>query len=124
MKPEFTFFVKDKDQIVGFLIAMPSLSEGMKKANGKLLPFGWYYIMQAMKHPKVIDTLLTGVLPEYDSKGVAVLLFDALHKAMLSRGIKDIETTGVFEDNHNVIANWKNYKHRQHKRRRTWVKNI
>jgi len=124
LDPKFTFFVRDKDQIVGFLIAMPSLSEGVKKANGKLFPFGWYHIMQAMKHPKVIDTLLTGVIPEYDSKGVAVMLFDALHQAMIANGIEDIETTGVFEDNHNVIANWKNYEHRQHKRRRTWIKKI
>ncbi len=124
LNPKYTFFVKDKDKIVGFLITMPSLSEGMKKANGKLFPFGWYYIMQSLKHPTCIDTLLTGVIPEYDSKGVAVMLFDALHKAMLANNIKDIETTGVFEDNHNVIANWKNYEHIQHKRRRTWVKDL
>jgi len=124
LDPKFTFFVKDKDKIVGFLIAIPSLSEGMKKANGKLLPFGWYHIMQAFKHPKCIDTLLTGVIPEYDSKGVAVMLFDALHKTMQANNVNDIETTGVFEDNHNVITNWKNYEHVQHKRRRTWIKEI
>jgi len=124
LDPKYTFFVKDKEKIVGFLIAIPSLSEGIKKANGRLFPLGWYHIMQAYKHPKVIDTLLTGVVPEYDSKGVAVLLFDALHQAMLSNNIKDIETTGVFEDNHSVISNWKNYEHIQHKRRRTWIKDL
>jgi len=124
LDPKFTFFVKDQDKIVGFLIAIPSLSEGIKKANGKLFPFGWYYLMQAYKHPNCIDTLLTGVIPDYESKGVAVLLFDALHKAMIAHDINDIETTGVFEDNHHVISNWKNYNHRQHKRRRTWVKDI
>jgi len=124
LDPKYTFFVKDKDQIVGFLIAIPSLSEGMKKANGKLWPFGWYHIMQSFKHPKNIDTLLTGVIPEYDSKGVAVLLFDALHKEMKANQVEDIETTGVFEDNHSVISNWKNYDHIQHKRRRTWIKNL
>ncbi len=124
LDPNFTFFVKDGDKIVGFLIAIPSLSEGMKKANGKLFPFGWYHIMQSFKHPKCVDTLLTGVIPEYDAKGVAVLLFDALHKAMLSNHIIDIETTGVFEDNHSVISNWKNYEHIQHKRRRTWIKDL
>lgn len=124
LDPQWTFFVKDGDKIVGFLIAMPSLSEGVKKANGKLWPFGWYHILQSFKHPKGIDTLLTGVIPEYDSKGVAVMLFDALHKRMLEKNIKDIETTGVFEDNHNVISNWKNYEHRQHKRRRTWIKDL
>jgi len=124
LDPKYTFFVKDKDKIVGFLITMPSLSEGMKKANGKLFPFGWYHILQSLKNPKVIDTLLTGVIPEYDSKGVAVLLFDALHKTMVNNNIEDIETTGVFEDNHNVISNWKNYEHVQHKRRRSWIKDI
>ncbi len=124
LNPKYTFFVKDKDKIVGFLITIPSLSEGMKKANGKLLPFGWYHIMKSMKNPTCINTLLTGVIPEYDSKGVAVMLFDALHKTMLANNIKDIETTGVFEDNHNVISNWKNYDHIQHKRRRSWVKDI
>ncbi len=122
--PKYTFFVKDKDKFIGFLIATPSLSKGIKKADGKLLPLGWSYIMHDFKYPVCIDTLLTGVIPEYDSKGVAVLLFDALHKTMSANNVKDIETTGVFEDNHNVIANWKNYEYVQHKRRRTWVKNI
>ena len=124
LDPKFTFFVKDGDKIVGFLIAIPSLSKAMIKARGKLFPFGWYYIMQSFKHPKCVDTLLTGVLPDYATKGVAAMLFNALHQTMIKNNIVDIETTGVFEDNHHVISNWKNYDHVQHKRRRTWNKNI
>jgi hypothetical protein len=124
LDPKFTFFVKDGDEIVGFLIAIPSLSEGMIKAKGKLFPFGWYHIMQSFKHPTCVDTLLTGVVPEYASKGVAAVLFNGLHQTMLKNNVGDIETTGVFEDNHHVISNWKNYDHVQHKRRRTWIKNI
>jgi len=124
LDPKFTFFIKDADQFVGFLIALPSLSEGMKKANGKLFPFGWYHIMQSLKHPSCVDTLLTGALPEYEAKGVAVLLFNALHQRMKETGVEDIETTGVFEDNHHVITNWKNYDHVQHKRRRTWIMDL
>jgi len=124
LDPKYTFFVKDGSKIVGFLISIPSLSEGMKKANGKIFPFGWYYILKSLKHPKVIDTLLIGSLSEYDSKGIAVLLFDALHQVMLEKNIKYIETTGVFEDNYNVISNWKNYERTQHKRRRTWIKDL
>ncbi len=124
LDPKYTFFVKDKDKIVGFLITIPSLSKAMQKANGKLFPFGWYYLLQAFKKPDGIDTLLTGVIPEYDSKGVAVLLFNALHQFMKKNNIFDIETTGVFEDNHNVISNWKNYEHVQHKRRRSWIKDL
>ncbi len=124
LDPKYTFFVKDGDKIVGFLITIPNLSLAMKKANGKIFPFGWYHLMKAFKKPSGVDTLLTGVIPEYDSKGVAVLLFDALHRFMKNNNIEDIETTGVFEDNHNVISNWKNYEHRQHKRRRSWIKEL
>ncbi len=124
LAPRYTFFVKDKDKIVGFLVAIPSVSEALIKANGKLFPLGWYHLLQAFKHPKGIDTLLTGVIPEYDAKGVPAMLFDGLHQQMLRDGVEDIETTGVFEDNHHVISNWKNYEHVQHKRRRTWIMDI
>jgi limonene-1,2-epoxide hydrolase len=43
---------------------------------------------------------------------------------MLKSGIEIMETTGIFEDNHNVIANWKNYENIQHKRRRCYVKDL
>ena len=57
-------------------------------------------------------------------KEVASMLFDGLHQQMLKDGVEDIETSGVFEDNHHVISNWKNYEHTQHKRRRTWIMDI
>ncbi len=122
--PEYTFFVKDKEQIVGFLITIPTLSKALQKANGSLWPFGWYYLWRAFKNPKGVDTLISGVVPEYEPKGVAVLLFDALHQFMKKKGIEDIETTGVFEDNYQVLNNWQNYDHVQHKRRRSWVINL
>jgi limonene-1,2-epoxide hydrolase len=43
---------------------------------------------------------------------------------MMKAGITTLETTGVFETNSNVITNWKNYEHIQHKRRRCYVKKI
>ena len=121
---KYVKFVTKDDKLIGFFIGMPSLSEAMQKAKGKLLPFGIFPIMRAMKNPANIDMLLTGVLPEYQSSGVAVVLIAELQKSMLANGIDILETTGVFETNANVIANWKNYEHIQHKRRRCWVKEI
>ena len=114
--------VKDGDVPVGFMVAVPSLSEAMQKTNGKLFPFGFYHLMKAMKHPHVLDLFLGGVKPEYNKKGVAVILFAEIQKQMMKDGIQVIETTGNIETNHNVIANWKNFDHIQHKRRRCYVK--
>ncbi|MCF8368519.1 MAG: hypothetical protein K9G76_05710 [Bacteroidales bacterium] len=124
LNPKFARIIKKDDEIIAFLVALPSLSKAMQKANGKLFPLGFYHIMKALKKPEVVDLLLTGVLPEYQSAGAAVILFAEVQQEMLAHGINQMETTGIFETNHNVISNWKNYEHIQHKRRRCFIKSL
>lgn len=125
LNPEFVKLVFDKEEnLIAFIIGLPSLSEGLQKANGSLFPFGWYHLNKALKKPKVIDLMLTGILPKYQAKGVTAVLFYELHKVMEKYGVTEMETTGIFEDNQKVIQNWKNYEHIQHKRKRCWVKSL
>ncbi len=124
INPKYVRMVKKEDDVVGFVVAVPSLSEAMQKANGKLFPFGFVHILRAMKKPEVLDFFLTGVKPEYDKAGVAVILFAEIQEEMAKAGIDQMETTGIIETNHNVISNWKNYEHIQHKRRRCFVKDV
>ncbi len=124
INPKYVYFVKKDSKILGFMITVPSCSEAMQKANGKLFPFGFYHIMQAMKHPKVIDFFLSAVIPEYEHQGVAVMLYAAVQNQMQKDGIDTIETTGIFETNQHAISNWKNFEHIQHKRRRCFIKKL
>jgi hypothetical protein len=124
LNPRFVKVILKDGQLIAFIVGVPSLSQAMKKANGKLFPFGFYHILRAMKRPEVIDLYLTGVKHEYQSAGAAVVLFAEIQKEMLKQGINQMETTGIFETNHNVISNWKNYDHIQHKRRRCFVKSL
>jgi GNAT superfamily N-acetyltransferase len=124
LDPYFITLVKKEDELIGFFIGLPNLSEAMQKASGSLFPFGFIHVLRALKKPKVIDMMLTGVLPEHQSSGVAVILVGELQRRMLERGIDQLETTGVFETNQNVISNWKNYDHNQYKRRRCYVKEL
>ncbi len=124
LSPKFIRIIKKNNEPVAFIIGVPSLSEAMQKAGGKIFPFGIFHILKAIKKPKVIDLLLTGVLPEYHSAGAAVILFSEIQEEMLRQGINQMETTGIFETNHNVISNWKNFDHIQHKRRRCFTKKL
>jgi len=125
LNPEFVKLVFDKEEnLIAFIIGLPSLSEGLQKAKGSLFPFGWYHLNKALKKPKVIDLMLTGILPKYQAKGVTAVLFYELHEVMEKYGVTEMETTGIFEDNQKVIQNWKNYEHIQHKRKRCWVKKL
>ena len=124
LNPRFVKVVLKDDKLAAFIVGVPSLSVAMQKAKGKLIPTGFYHILQAMKKPEIIDLYLTGVAPEYQSAGVAVMLFAEIQKEMQSLGIDQMETTGIFEENHSAISNWKNYNHIQHKRRRCFVKKL
>jgi len=122
LNPEFVKMVKWKGEMIGFIIGLPSLSEAMQKANGSLFPFGFYHLLQARKGKEVMDQMLTGVKKEAQSTGAGVILMAEIQKVMLAKGMKYIETTGIFETNSNAISNWKNYEHIQHKRKRCYRK--
>ena len=125
LNPEFVKLIFDEDEnLIAFIIGLPSLSKGLQKANGSLFPFGWYHLKKALKSPKVIDLMLTGILPKYQAKGVTAVLFYELHEVMEKYGVTEMETTGIFETNQKVIQNWKNYENIQHKRKRCWKKTL
>ena len=57
---------------------MPSFSKALKKANGSLFPFGWYYLMKAQKKNDTAAFYLIGVDPEYQGKGVTAIIFEEM----------------------------------------------
>ncbi len=125
--PKWTFFGRDTkhdSRMVGMMLTLPSLGDAFRKARGRLFPFGWYHLLRALRRPKEIDIAIIAVMPEYFAKGVAAVIFDRFHQVMLENGIRVFETGPVFEDNHNVLSNWKNYEHEQHKRKRVYGKDI
>ncbi len=124
--PQWAFFAREPEQnrIVAFLLTMPALGDALRKAKGKLFPFGFYHIMKALKNPKEIDVAIIGARPEYDNKGAAVIVFEKFHAQMLQKDIDVFETGGVFETNKPVLANWKNYDAIQHKRKRVYGKSL
>ncbi len=123
INPDFVLVVEDKEKNpVGFIITMPSLSGAMQKAGGSLLPFGWWHIKKALKHPEVVDILLTAVHPKLQAQGVPAILITEMQQIMLKSGAKYAETTGIIETNQKAIQVWKNYEHIQHKRKRCYIK--
>ncbi len=123
--PRFTkILVDEKEQLVGFGITMPSLSEAFYKSKGRILPFGWYHILKALRHPKVLDMYLVAVRPEYQARGVVAILMNAIQQSAIEAGIEYAETNLELETNVEVQGIWKDYPKRQHKRRRAYIKDL
>ena len=122
-----TLVVDSEDQVIAAGISMPSLSEALQKAKGRLLPFGWYHLLKVIfmkKYPKVLDLLLVAVKPEYQNKGVNALLFYDLIPVYQNIGFEYAESNPELELNDKVQAQWEYFKTEQHKRRRCFKKNI
>lgn len=119
-------FVMDKDDnLVGLGIALPSLSRGLQKARGKMLPFGWYHLLKALKGKNDrVDLLLVAVHPDYQGRGVNALMFQDLLPHFIRLGFKYAETNPEMETNAKVQSQWEVFNPRQHRRRRSYAKDI
>lgn len=122
---DVTLVVDQDDKLVALGIAMPSMSEALRKSRGKLFPFGWYHLLRAIQgHTDVVDLLLVAVKPEYQSKGVNAIIFNDLIPRFNANGYKFAESNVELEGNESVQKQWEYYEHRQHRRRRAWKKEL
>ena len=125
INPEFIKFVVDKNnKLVAFAIVMPSFSEALQKAKGKLFPFGIFHLLKARKHVKDVTFYLIGVHPDYQNKGVTAILFDQFTQTFTPKGIENCIRTPELEENDAINKIWKNFDPITHKRRRTYRKDI
>ncbi len=123
--PDFIKCIADKNNnLIAFLITMPSFSKTLKKINGKLFPFGFLRILWAQKFVKKVSLYLIGVRPDYQNKAVTAILMNEIQKTFNKYGIKSVETNPELEENIAIQALWKNYEHRLHKKRATFTKTI
>jgi len=115
------FVVDENDDIVGFGVSLPSLSAALKKCKGKLFPFGWFYLLKALKKYDKIDLLLTGVTPEWQNRGVHSLYHAELNQNYIDLGVKIAITNPQLESNeaHRI---WQKYHCKLLIRRRIYKK--
>lgn len=120
-----TCIVDKDDKLVGVGIAMPSMSRALQKSKGKLFPFGWYHLLKGLKGKNDrVDLLLVAVKPELQGKGVNALLFQDLIPQFIAHGYKLAESNLELESNSKVQNQWDAFPNRQHRRRRTFAKEI
>ena len=119
--PEYIKCVSDhKNKLIAFVIIMPSFTKALKKANGKLFPFGIFHLLKAKYFNHRASFYLIGVDPEFQNKGVIAILFNEIQKLFNKKGVTEVETNPELEENTSIHQLWKNYEHKLHKKRATF----
>lgn len=122
---EYLIFICDKDErVVALGLCFPGIGDALKKSGGRLTPSALLKVMSMAKNPETIDLGLVAVRPEYQNAGLNAVILNSLLDILEEGRVKRCETNLNLETNTPVIAQWKYFNSRQHKRRRSYVKNI
>lgn len=118
------FICDENDRVVAFGVCFPAIGDAIKKSGGRLTPSALFKILRLVKKPRVIDLGLVAVLPEYQNSGINAVMIDRMLELLEKEGIEKYETNLNLETNDAVRAQWKYFNARQHKRRRSYIKEI
>jgi len=122
LDPRFVKVVKKDDQLIGFNIAMPNLSEGLRKAKGRLLPFGILHIVIEARRTRQLDTLLGGINEDYRGRGIDVMMGYKTILEAQKAGFKFADSHLELEENTKVRAEMERLGGEVYKRYRIYKK--
>ncbi len=95
--PKLIKIILHDDDVVGFLLGFPDVSEGLQRANGNLFPFGIIHILRSLKKAKLIAFNGAGILPEYHGIGGNALLYSEMDKTLKEFAFDSVDMTQIAE---------------------------
>lgn len=100
--PNLVLLVEHNDKPVAFCIGLPDINQALKYLDGSLFPLG---LLKLLWHTKVrnkvtgMRMITMGVIPEYQKKGVDLLLFAETFRAGIAGGYHWAELSWILEAN-------------------------
>jgi GNAT superfamily N-acetyltransferase len=119
-----TIVANEKDECIGVGLGMPEISSAVRRCNGRLFPFGWFYMLRALRAKKLeaFNFLLLAIRPDYQNNGIDTLFMQDLVPRFSQYGLTTLETTSMLETNNKILDFFSVLEHKQHKRRRAYIK--
>jgi len=97
---ESVLFAEEEGKLVGFIVTVPDYNQAFKKiTNGKLFPFGWWYLVRGRKHVSRIRIMIMGVLPEWRGLGIDWCLYAGVAEYVKNDQLDYGEACYVMENN-------------------------
>ncbi|NIM91196.1 MAG: hypothetical protein GTO17_09640 [Candidatus Aminicenantes bacterium] len=124
LDPRFVKAVASEKEVVGFIVGIPDMTEGIQKARGRLLPFGFLKILRASKKTKQLDLLLGAIKEKYRGMGVDVLMGVKTILSAHEAGLEVIDTHHELESNVKVRAEMERMGGKLYKRFRVYQKKL
>ena len=123
--PRFLKVVETKDgEVVAFVLGIKDITEGFKKVNGYLFPFGYFFVKYHQARSRRLDLLLGAVKGEYRGRGLDLLMASAMIKSANELGTEYADSHHELESNELVQAEMRNFGGHIYKRHRVYQKTL
>ncbi len=123
-KKYLIFVCDENERVISLGLCFPAIGQALRKSGGRLTPLALVRLLHAINRPKIIDLGLVAVRPEYQARGVNAVMIEGMLNMLENSTVQYCETNLNLEYNTAVQAMWKYFNAVQHKRRRSFVKDI
>jgi len=124
MDPRFVKVVIKDNEVCSFIIAMPDLIPGIRKAKGHLFPFGFITILSMAKKTKQLDLLLGAIKEKYRGLGLDALMGARMLASAREAGMEIMDTHHEMEANVRVRMEMERMGGQVYKKFRVFQKNL
>jgi hypothetical protein len=105
LDPKFLKVIENEhNEVIAFVLAMPDISEGIKRSKGYMLPLGIFKVLKAQRTTKQLNLLLGAIRFDYQNRGIDSLLGVSLLREAQKAGFTHIDSHLEMETNFKVRA--------------------
>jgi len=107
INPKFVKMIYDRqDELIAFALAMPEISDGIRKAGGRLFPLGFIHILRASRKSRLLTMLLGAIRSDYRNNGLDALLGMKMLESAKEEDFEFIDSHLVLETNMKMRAEY------------------
>lgn len=97
--PDICFIAEVDGKAAGISITLPDLNQPVKKMNGKLFPFGWFYLLNRARYIDRVRVFMLGIAAEYQALPLGAALYAKTFDVALGKGYRWGEASLILENN-------------------------
>ncbi len=124
LDPRFLKAVLIEGEVASFVVGMPDMTEGIQKARGRLLPFGFLKVLRAAKKTKQLDLLLGAIKEKYRGRGLDAIMGIKMVISAQEAGMEIMDTHHEMEENVRIRAEMERMGGKLYKKFRVYKKEL
>lgn len=92
------------EELHGFLLGIRDITPGLRRARGRLLPFGWWHLLRSLRASRQCNIIGLGVVPGHRRGGANLVLFASLIRTLSALDMDRAEIVQVVASNINTTG--------------------